>query len=249
DLESYDLSSLRYIMWCATPVTPSVAEAVTRRTGVRWLTAYGASELPVIACNPVDRPDDWRLDSAGLPPEGVELRVADLDSGEVLPAGEIGEIQVLSPSVMAGYLPDEATAEAFADGWYRTGDVGWLEAEGWVHLTDRSKEMIKVNGFQVAPAELEEVLHGHPAVLDCAVFGLADERAGEVPVAVVQLDPNVPVTDGELEQLVADSLATYKHLRHVVVVDTIPRLPSGKVLRRTLRDELTPSLTAARKDH
>ena len=131
-------------------------------------------------------------------PTGVELRVADLDTGEILPPGEIGEIQVLSPSVMAGYLPDEATADAFADGWYRTGDVGWLEPEGWVHLTDRSKEMIKVNGFQVAPAELEAVLHGHPAVLDCAVFGLADERAGEVPVAAVQLDPTSPVADGEL---------------------------------------------------
>ncbi len=87
---------------------------------------------------------------------------------------------------MAGYLPDEATADAFADGWYRTGDVGWLEPEGWVHLTDRAKEMIKVNGFQVAPAEIEAVLHGHPAVLDCAVFGLPDERAGEVPVAAVR---------------------------------------------------------------
>ena len=84
---------------------------------------------------------------------------------------------------MAGYLPDEANADAFVDGWYRTGDVGWLEPEGWVHLTDRSKEMIKVNGFQVAPAEVEAVLHGHPAVVDCAVFGVADERAGEVPVA------------------------------------------------------------------
>ena len=166
----------------------------------------------------------------------MELRVADLESGEILPPGEIGEIQVLSPSVMAGYLPDEATADAFADGWYRTGDVGWLEPEGWVHITDRSKEMMKVKGFQVAPAELEAVLHGHPAVLDCAVFGLADEQAGEVPVAVVQLDPNRPVADGELQQLVADSLATYKHLGHVVVVDAIPRLPSGKVLRRTLRD-------------
>ena len=91
---------------------------------------------------------------------------------------------------MAGYLPDEATADAFADGWYRTGDVGWLEPEGWVHLTDRSKEMIKVNGFQVAPAEVEAVLLRHPAVLDCAVFGVADERAGEVPVAAVQLDPD-----------------------------------------------------------
>jgi acyl-CoA synthetase (AMP-forming)/AMP-acid ligase II len=241
-LEEFDLSSLRYIMWGATPVSEAVARRVSERTGVRWLPAYGASELPVIAANPVERPGDWRLDSAGLPPAGVTLRVADLDSGAILASGEIGEIQVLSPSVMVGYLPAEETAAAFSDGWYRTGDVGWLESEGWVHLTDRSKEMIKVNGFQVAPAEIEGVLHGHPAVLDCAVFGLVDESAGEVPVAVVQLDPDQSVTEDELRQFVASSLATYKHLRRVVVVDAIPRLPSGKVLRRTLRDEWTPRL-------
>jgi acyl-CoA synthetase (AMP-forming)/AMP-acid ligase II len=241
-LEDCDLSSLRYIMWGATPVTEAVARTVTDRTGVRWLPAYGASEVPVIAANPVNDPSSWRLDSAGLPPTGVELRVVDLDRGDVVPAGQIGEIQVKSPSVMAGYLPDQASCDAFADGWYRTGDVGWLEAEGWVHLTDRSKEMIKVNGFQVAPAEVEAVLHSHPAVLDCAVFGLPDERAGEVPVAAVQLDPDRPVSTKELEQLVAGTLATYKRLHHVVVVDAIPRLPSGKVLRRMLRDAWTPSL-------
>jgi long-chain acyl-CoA synthetase len=244
DLERYDLSSLRYIMWGATPVSEHVAKVVTERTGVRWLPAYGASEVPVIACNPVQDPRSWRLDSAGLPPDGVELRVADLITGDVLPPGGIGEIQVSSPSVMAGYLPEEETAGAFADGWYRTGDVGWMEPEGWVHLTDRSKEMIKVSGFQVAPAEVEEVLRSHPSVLDCAVFGLADERAGEVPVAVVQVDPDRPVTAEEIQELVAGSLATYKQVRHVVFVDTIPRLPSGKVLRRTLRDEWTPVLLA-----
>jgi long-chain acyl-CoA synthetase len=236
-LEDYDLSSLRYIMWGATPVSASVAAIVTKRTGVRWLPAYGASEVPVIAANPVARPSQWRLDSAGLPPDGVALRIADLETGEILPCGEVGEVQVRSPSVMVGYLPEEATVDAFADGWYRTGDVGWLEPQGWVHLTDRSKEMIKVNGFQVAPAELEAVLHGHPAVRDCAVFGVPDDRAGEVPVAAVLLDPDLPVADGELQQLVAASLATYKQLRHVVVVEDIPRLPSGKVLRRVLRDE------------
>jgi long-chain acyl-CoA synthetase len=240
-LEEYDLSSLRYIMWGATPVTESVARVVTDRTGVHWLPAYGASELPVIAANPVDRPQSWRLDSAGLPPSGVELRIADLENGKVLDFGETGEIQVLSPSVMAGYLPEEATAEAFADGWYRTGDVGWLEPEGWVHLTDRSKEMIKVSGFQVAPAEVEAVLYRHPAVLDCAVFGVADARSGEVPMAAVKVDPDEPLADGELEQLVAESLATYKHLRRLVIVDEIPRLPSGKVLRRTLRDQWSPT--------
>ncbi len=128
----------------------------------------------------------------GFPPPGSSSGSPTSTAERSLPSGETGEIQVRSPSVMTGYLPAEATADAFAEGWYRTGDVGWLEPDGWVHLTDRSKEMIKVNGFQVAPAEIEGVLHGHPAVLDCAVFGLADERAGEVPVAVVQLDPDHP---------------------------------------------------------
>jgi acyl-CoA synthetase (AMP-forming)/AMP-acid ligase II len=242
NLEAFDLSSLRYIMWGATPVTEAVARRVTERTGVRWLPAYGASEVPVIAANPVGDPVAWRLDSAGLPPAGVELRAVDLDTGATLSHGEVGEIQVRSPSVMAGYLPDDANEQAFDDGWYRTGDVGWLEAEGWVHLTDRAKEMIKVNGFQVAPAELEAVLHSHPAVLDCAVFGLPDERAGEVPVAAVQLAQGEAVSTHDLRELVASSLATYKQLRHVVVVDAVPRLPSGKVLRRTLRDEWTPRL-------
>jgi acyl-CoA synthetase (AMP-forming)/AMP-acid ligase II len=100
---------------------------------------------------------------------------------------------------MAGYLPEGDTAAAFADGWYRTGDVGWVEPEGWVHLTDRAKEMIKVNGFQVAPAEIEAVLHGHLGVRDCAVFGVPDDAAGERP--------------------------------------EIPRLPSGKVLRRVLQQD------------
>ncbi len=244
DLERFDLSSLRYIMWGATPVTESVARRVTERTGVRWLPAYGASELPVISANPVEEPDRWRLDSAGLPPVGVELRVADLDSGEALEPGGVGEIQARSASVMAGYLPAAANADAFAHGWYRTGDVGWLEPEGWVHLTDRSKEMIKVSGFQVAPAEIEAVLHGHPSVIDCAVFGVPDERTGEVPVAAVQLDPDRPASAEELQRLVADSLATYKRLAHVVTVDAVPRLPSGKVLRRTLREEWTPKVGA-----
>jgi acyl-CoA synthetase (AMP-forming)/AMP-acid ligase II len=242
ELERYDLSSLRYIMWGATPVTPSVAETVTARTGVRWLPAYGASEVPVIAANPVDEPGAWRLDSAGLPPAHVRLRAVDLETGAVLAAGEVGEIEVESPSAMAGYLPEEDTAGAFDDGWYRTGDVGWLEPEGWVHLTDRRKEMIKVSGFQVAPAEIEGVLLGQTGVIDCAVFGVADERSGEVPVAAVQLEPGSAVTTGELRAVVGEALATYKRLHHVVIVEAIPRTPSGKVLRRTLRDEWAPIL-------
>jgi acyl-CoA synthetase (AMP-forming)/AMP-acid ligase II len=245
DLEAYDLSSLRYVMWGATPVTPAVAETVTARSGVRWLPAYGTSEVPVLAANPVDDPRRWRLDSAGLPVGDVELRVVDLTTGAVLPMGETGEIEVRSATAMAGYLPDEATAAAFDDGWYRTGDVGWLEPEGWVHLTDRCKEMIKVSGFQVAPAEIEAVLHAHPGVVDCAVFGVADDRSGEVPAAAVQLAPDTEATTEELLQLVSEQLAAYKRLHHVVFVESVPRTPSGKVLRRTLRDEWAPRLAPA----
>jgi acyl-CoA synthetase (AMP-forming)/AMP-acid ligase II len=234
DLESYDLSSLRFIMWGATPVTASVAETVTRRTGVGWVPAYGASELPVITCNPLD---SARLDSAGRAVSGVDIRVVSLEDGEPVGAGEIGEIQARSPSVMAGYLPADATAEAFADGWYRTGDVGRLDADGWLQITDRSKDMVKVRGFQVAPAEVEAVLHGHPAVADCAVFGVPDASDGEAIVAAVTTCG--PVEPAELIALVGERLASYKRPRRVEIVDQIPRLPSGKVLRRVLRERLS----------
>jgi acyl-CoA synthetase (AMP-forming)/AMP-acid ligase II len=230
-LETYDLTSLRYIMWGATPVTPSVAETVTRRTGVGWVPAYGASELPVITCNPLD---GARLDSAGRAVPGVRLRVVSLETGEPLAPGGIGEIQARSDSLLAGYLPAEATEEAFCDGWYRTGDVGHLDANGWLRITDRSKEMIKVRGFQVAPAEVEAVLHGHPAVADCAVFGVPDPADGEAVVAAVALA--APVEPAELTALVGDRLASYKRPSRVVFVPEIPRLPSGKVLRRVLKE-------------
>ncbi|MDQ2677756.1 MAG: acyl--CoA ligase [Actinomycetota bacterium] len=237
DLDRFDLSSLRYVMWGATPVTPSVAETVTARTGVPILAAYGASEVPVLAVNPVRSPTEWRLDSPGPPPAGVELRVVDTLTGRVLPDGQPGELEARSPSTMAGYLPAAADADAFHDGWYRTGDIATLDAQGWVRLTDRAKDMIKVNGHQVAPAEIESVLLGHPGVQDCAVFGVPDPRTGEAPVAAVALDPAVPVDDDTLRGLVDEQLAGYKRLRSVVRVAAIPRLPSGKALRRELREQ------------
>ncbi|MFD4354397.1 class I adenylate-forming enzyme family protein [Nocardia sp. NPDC058518] len=231
DLEGYDLSSLRYIMWGATPVTASIAETVTARSGVPWLPAYGASELPVIACNPLD---GARLDSVGKAAPGVEIRVVDLDTGKPLAAGDTGEIQCRSASTMAGYLPAEATADAFDGPWYRTGDVGHVDADGWIRITDRAKEMIKVRGFQVAPAEIEAVLHAHPLVSDCAVFGTPDPRDGEAVVAAVAVLDTVAAD--ELIALVGDRLASYKRPRRVVFVPEIPRLPSGKVLRRVLEE-------------
>lgn len=231
DLESFDLTSLRYIMWGATPVTPSVAETVTRRTGVPWVPAYGASEIPVIACSPIE---GARLDSVGRVVPGVEMRVVSLGTGETLAPGDTGEIQVRSASMMAGYLPGDTTADAFADGWYRTGDVGSVDADGWVRITDRSKDMIKVKGFQVAPAEIEAVLFTHPDIADCAVFGVDDAATGEAVVAAVTT--TAPIEAGEIIDLVGNTLASYKRPSRVVFVPEIPRLPSGKVLRRILEE-------------
>ncbi|OBF27527.1 AMP-dependent synthetase [Mycobacterium sp. ACS1612] len=237
ELERHDLSSLRYIMWCATPVTQSIAEAITSRAAVNWVTAYGTTELPVIACNQIE---GARLDTVGRPVPGVRVRIVSLDDGSPLSPGAVGEIQARSDSVMAGYLPSEATAQAFSDGWYRTGDVGYLDADGWLRITDRAKEMIKVRGFQVAPAEIEAVLHGHEAVDDCAVFGIPDAVNGEAIVAAVKA--HRPVEAEQLIGLVADRLASYKRPSRVVFVDEVPRLPSGKVLRRVLKERLWTSV-------
>ncbi len=235
ELESFDLSSLRFIMWGATPVTTSIAETVTRRTGIGWVPAYGTTELPVIACNPLA---GARLDTVGRAVPGVELRVMSLDTGQPVCPGEVGEIQARSKSLMAGYLPAEATPEAFCDSWYRTGDVGCLDADGWLRITDRLKEMIKVRGFQVAPAEIETVLHGHPAVKDCAVFGVPDGVNGEAVVAAVAASAPIDIeaVAAELTARVKEKLASYKRLSRVVFVPDIPRLPSGKVLRRVLKE-------------
>ena len=251
DLQSYDLSSLRYIMWCATPVTPSVAETVTQRTGVQWMTASGSSEVVLFSCNEIG---SGRLDTVGKAVDGVEIRIRALNSSAVLAAGEEGEIQVRSQAVMTGYLPDTETAAVFEDDWYRTGDIGYLDADGWLYITDRAKEMIKVRGFQVAPAEIEAVLLGHPAVADCAVFGVPDEADGEAIVAAVSCTEEVGVS--ELTELVTDRLASYKRLSKVIVVPEIPRLPSGKVLRRVLKEQVmsacaknpAPSMSACAKN-
>ena len=245
DLEAYDLSSLRYVMWGATPVTPAVAKTVTARSGVRWLPRYGTSEVPVIAANPVDDADSSAPRLGGPPRRRRRATRGRSHHRSGAPLGRDRRDRGPDATAMAGYLPDEATAAAFDDGWYRTGDVGWLEPGGWVHLTDRCKEMIKVSGFQVAPAEIEAVLHAHPAVADCAVFGVTDVRAGEVPAAAVQLAPDAETTREELQDLVTEKLAGYKRLHHVVFVDAVPRTPSGKVLRRTLRDEWAPRLASA----
>ena len=236
DLETYDLSSVRFLMWGATPIVPEIAESVTARTGVRWLGAYATTEIGLTS-NPAEDPQACRIDTPGLALADTDIRIVDPDTGAEMPTGERGEIVARSPSVMLGYLPEADNEGAFyPGGWYRTGDIGWIEPDGWVHVTDRLKDMIKVSGFAVAPAEIERTLFLHPAVADCAVYGVPDATRGEAPKAAVVVAPGVTVDASALIAFVAEHLATYKHLRDVAFVDAIPRNAAGKVLRRVLRE-------------
>ena len=236
DLETRDLSSLRYVCWGATPMDVHLADEVTRRSGIRWLHAYGATEAPLLHCNPVDHSEQWRLDSPGLPVSDLEVKIVDLATRQPVPSGTTGEVLVRGPQLIRGYLPSRDDDDPFEDGWLRTGDIGWVEDAGWIHLVDRAKEMIKVNAFQVAPAELESVLLSHPAVADCGVFGVPDRRTGEAPVAAVSLElSQADVTAEELVAWVAGRVARYKRVRQVMTTDHIPRTASGKVLRRELK--------------
>lgn len=231
DLEAYDLSSVRFIVWGATPFIPGVAETITRRTGLVWITGYGATELPVIALNPLD---DSRPSSVGRPVGDVQIRIVDPSSGEQLGADQRGEIVASSNSMMSGYLPAEETSSVIVNGWYHTGDIGSIDLDGYLTITDRIKEMIKVRGFQVAPAEIEAVLQDHSAVDDCAAFGVPDARDGEAIMVAVACRAAVSADD--LISEVKTKLASYKCPRGIVFVESIPRLPSGKVLRRELRE-------------
>jgi acyl-CoA synthetase (AMP-forming)/AMP-acid ligase II len=175
-----------------------------------------------------------RPGSVGPPLPGTDCRAVDIATGEPLRAGADGEIVIRGPQVMRGYLRDDAaTAAAIdSDGWFHTGDIGHVDEDGWLFIVDRLKELIKVRGLQVAPAELEAVLQGHPAVADAAVVPSPDRHGGEVPKAFVVLRDEVDLDD--LRAYVADRVARHKRIRRIEAVDEIPRSPSGKILRRVL---------------
>jgi acyl-CoA synthetase (AMP-forming)/AMP-acid ligase II len=172
---------------------------------------------------------------------GTELRVVDPATG--VDTGQDGELWVRGPQVMAGYLGrPTATAEMIdGDGWLRTGDLGHVDPDGSVVIVDRLKELIKVSAFQVAPAELEGLLVEHPAIADAAVVRRPDARTGEAPVALVVPGPGADVDPDAIREWVAARVAPYKRLREVHVVDSLPRTPSGKLLRRLLTVEPVPA--------
>ncbi|MGW3095531.1 4-coumarate--CoA ligase family protein [Streptomyces sp. NPDC001102] len=240
-VEQYDLSSLTHITSAAAPLDASLAEACSRRLGLPPVgQAYGMTELsPGTHVVPLDAMRDAPPGTVGKLIAGTEMRIVSLDDPDKdLGVGEPGEILIRGPQVMKGYLghPDATAAMIDPDGWLHTGDVGHVDADGWLFVVDRVKELIKYKGFQVAPAELEALLLTHPGIADAAVIGSYNDEHNEVPHAYVVRQPTAAdLSEGEVMMYVAERVAPYKRVRQVTFIDAVPRAASGKILRRELR--------------
>jgi len=230
----YDLSSLELVNSGGAPLDAALQEACAERLGCVVAQGYGLTETSPVTHLTSSRPGKTRPGAIGEIAPSTEAKVVDVATGAELGPGEDGEILVRGPQVMKGYLNDPQATAATVDpgGWLHTGDIGHADEDGYFYVVDRLKELIKYKGYQVAPAELEALLVGHPAVADAAVVPKPDEEAGEVPKAYVVLRGET--TGEELMAYVAERVAPYKRVREVEVVDEIPKSPSGKILRRVL---------------
>lgn len=238
-----DFSALKCLQVGGAPITDDTALAARRVFGDVLWQGYGQTEVvPVTMMGPrewfasVEGSEPLRSAGRPLPFAGVEIR--DPDTGETLPLGAEGEIVARADGQMTGYWDDpEATAERMVDGWVRTGDIGRLDANGYLYVLDRKDDMIISGGFNIWPAELENVLCDHPAVIEAAVFGVPDPTWGETPVAVCVVDPDAGVTPAELTELVVRRLGSYKKPSRVELrTEPLPRSPVGKILRNVLRE-------------
>jgi acyl-CoA synthetase (AMP-forming)/AMP-acid ligase II len=238
-----DFSSLKYFMYGAAPMSVEKLKQAIQVIGPVMMGGYGQTEAPAsIAYLPPDAhfeggrlASDERLSSVGRPNPLIRVEIMN-DANQILPRGETGEICVRGDLVMKGYYKaPEKTAEAIIDGWLHTGDVGHLDAEGCLHITDRKKDMIISGGFNVYPSEVEQVIWSHPAVQDCAVIGVPDPQWGEAVKAVVELNAGQQVGADDLIALCKDRLGSVKAPKSVDFVDSLPRSPVGKVLKKDLR--------------
>jgi acyl-CoA synthetase (AMP-forming)/AMP-acid ligase II len=234
---AHDLSALEFVISGAAPLDAGVGQAAAGRLGCTVLQGYGLTETSPVLSAPVRDPSKGRPDSTGLILPGTEIMIASLEEGADDPADAAeGEIWARGPQVMKGYLDDpDANAWIFpGDGWLRTGDIGHCDADGYLYVVDRLKELIKYRGYQVPPAELEALLLQHPDVTDAAVVPAPDPNAGEIPKAFVVRTEGADVTEGQLMSYVSDRVPSYKKVRRVEFIDEIPRSLSGKILRRVL---------------
>jgi acyl-CoA synthetase (AMP-forming)/AMP-acid ligase II len=239
-VDGYDLSSVRALFSGAAPLGEALEREVQQRLACGSAQGYGMTEASPVTHLCPDAPGSNKPGAAGRLIPSTEMMIVDVVTGEPLGPGQEGELWMRGPQFMKGYLnrPD-ATAEAFhPDGWYRSGDIGYVDEDGFAYIVDRLKELIKYKGYQVAPAELEAVLVTHPEVADAAVIPSPDAEAGEVPMAFVV--PRAPAQAPQPEQLmawVAERVAPYKRIRRLEYVDHIPKSPSGKILRRMLVEQ------------
>ncbi|XP_067665299.1 uncharacterized protein [Haliotis asinina] len=233
----YDLSSVGRVICGAAPLSQDIERKVLKIFNIKHVTqGFGMTECLVTH---LTLDEKYRFGSVGVLLPGAECKIVDLETGKALPANREGELCVRGPSLMKGYLSNPVATRAMLteDGWMKTGDVGYVDDDGFLFIVDRLKELIKYKGFQVAPAELEDVLLSHPAVADVGVIGIPDVEAGELPKAFVVMKSGSRTTEQELQDFVKSKVSGTKRLRGgVTFLQEIPKSASGKILRRILRD-------------
>jgi long-chain acyl-CoA synthetase len=233
------LAGIRYYFSAAASLPVEVAEQWRARHGRPIHEGYGLTETSPLATYNHER--QHRPGSIGTPVEDVEVKVLDEGDAEV-PAGAWGELAIRGPNVMLGYWnrPQES-ARALRGGWFHTGDIGYADADGYLHLVDRSKDMVNSAGFKIWPREVEDVLYQHPAVKECAVIGAPDPVKGEVVKAFIAVRPDLGLTAEQVETFCRERMAAYKVPRLVEFVAEIPKSPTGKILKRVLREPRRPA--------
>ena len=241
DCASTDFSGIKYILYGASPIPLELLRQCMAMFGAEFVQNYGMTETTGTIC--VLPPEDHsaegnpRMRSAGKPLPGVEV-VIRAPEGSLLPVGEIGEIVTRSTNNMLGYwkLPEATASTMDADGWIATGDIGYFDADGYLYMYDRAKDMIITGGENVYPAEVENAIYGHPDVLEVAVISIPDEQWGEAVKAVCVAKPGCTVDPDSVIAWARERVAGFKVPKSVHVVDALPRNPSGKILRRALRE-------------
>ncbi|MFE3054470.1 class I adenylate-forming enzyme family protein [Nocardia sp. NPDC059239] len=239
--ETTKLDGLREILYGAAPMPPELYAAAARRIRCGYRQVYGMTEVggPFVTLAPAEHPQPEMAQENGIPAgraiPGMSVRIAD-DSGADVPLGTVGEVLVRGEGLMRGYWHNpQATAAVIDKGWARTGDLGWIDNDGFIHLVDRIKDVIIRGGQNVYPAEIERALRTHPAVGDVGVVGVPDHDWGEVPLAFVVPAAEAEVAEQDLLRHLVTTLASYKRPQRVVFTDRIPRNPAGKILKNDLR--------------
>ncbi|KAL7135904.1 hypothetical protein ABFS83_11G129500 [Erythranthe nasuta] len=240
---NFDLGSLEAVGSGAAPLGTDLIEAFTKKfPGISLFQGYGMTETSGAAFRAINREEYCRWGSVGKLAGTNEAKIVDLETGIALPPGKQGELWIRGPTVMKGYVDDtKANSETLVSGeWLRTGDVCYIDEEGFLFVVDRLKELIKYKGYQVAPVELEQLLLSHPDIVDAAVVPYPDEEAGQVPLAFVVRSPQSNLDERQIIEFIGKQVAPYKKVRRVAFISSIPKSASGKILRKELQKILLP---------